>query len=359
MAITTVPSFAVPAMWQMGTGGSSVSAVTLNASGDRIGFVVQCPKAGTLDKFECMVGTVGNNPDNGIRLSFQTVSLSTGDPDGTQSQYRDITGTLAANTWQVPGLMPSDGTDGGVKRTVAAGELLGCVVDFVSFVASDSFAVQVFGVSGMYRNWYVDNASTGSYVKSSTSAPILALKYDDGTYAIFDIPIWPIVDSNQVTSFNSSTSPDERGLRFQVGTSMRAVGYWFVVDGDNAFDVVLYDSGGSVLDTQSYDPDQRNAANTMYYVGYFPSGPHTLTASTTYRLILKPTTTSSITYWELELPSAAYQACIPGGVEWYATSRTDAGAWTDDQTRRPQMGLIFDGIDVSTGGGGGSYVSFG
>jgi hypothetical protein len=351
--MTTVPQFSIPSP---GTSGAlTLTSVTLNASGDRLAFVIQCPKAGVLDQFEFRTAAVSNNPDNGIRLSFQTINLANGDPDGTQSQFRDITGALAANTWQVPGLMTSDGTDTGVKRTVVAGELLGCVVDFVTFVASDSFAISALLQTPQYRNLYVDDGSAGSYTKSPTLTPLLALKYADGTYAEFTAQIWPVMAVTD-TSFNSGSTPDERALRFQLATAMRAVGVFVTGDFDNAVDLVLYDAADVVLDTISFDPENRLAANKGYIFAYFPAGPHTLTATTTYRLAVKPTSGSSITTGQLDLPSATYQQCIPGGAEWYLSTRTNAGAWTDTTTSRPEIGLIFDGVETGSAPAGGGPV---
>ena len=117
MAIVSVPPYFWPPILTCNNVAPAYSSGTLNASADKYAFIVQCPKAGTLDTFEWRTGAVTNNPDNGIRCSFQTVDATTGYPDGVQDQYRDITGTISANTWQVPGLITSDGTDVGTKRT--------------------------------------------------------------------------------------------------------------------------------------------------------------------------------------------------------------------------------------------------
>lgn len=353
MAITTVPRFWVPVPWGTPNGGYSYTTMGMAATGRRVAFVIQCPKAGTLDKFEFRTGTVPNNPDNGLRLSFQDVSLTTGDPDGTQDQFRDITGTISANTWQVPGLMTSDGTDSGTKRTVAQGELLACVVDFVSFVASDSVSIPYLTIaSSVARNWYVDNnADFASYAKVGAGGGVLALKYNDGSYGEFDVPYWPVSGINSVTYGNGST-PDERALRFQVPVSMRCVGAWAQVDQDGATDLVLYDNASSVLGTISLDPDQRYITSGGYAIGYFASSV-TLSANTTYRLSVKPTSATSIILQDFDVPGAAYQACLPGGAQWYLSTRTDAGAWSDTTTKRPLIGLLFDGVD-SGGGSTGS-----
>lgn len=347
MAMTDWPSFRIPSVGGWTAAGPGVSSITLNANGDRCAFIIQCPKAGTLDKFEFQTNTVANNPDNGIRLSFQTVDLATGSADGTQDQFRDITGTISSATWQVPGLMTSDGTDTGSKRTVTAGELLACVVDFVTFVAADSFTVQVLATNatGSSRNQYTDSAATGTYTKDDLQLPILALKYNDGTYAEFDVPIWPISAVDAVATGTGST-PDERALKIvSLPQSMRMTGAWCVGDLDAACDLVLYDAASNVVDTISFDSDQRTNGSSGIYYAVWPAGPHTLSAATVYRVALKPTTASTVVLRTFVLPSNAYWGCMPGGSNLILSTRTDAGAWTDDDTRRPLIGLVMNGVE--------------
>lgn len=350
MAITDWCPFRVPINPPYDQNGGLVSSgITLNASGDRIGFVIQCPKAGTLDKFEWKTGSVGNNPDNGMRMSFQGVDPTTGFPDGTPDQYRDITGTFSANTWQVPGLMTSDGTDGGSKRTVAAGEYLACVIDFVSFVASDSIVVAVSSspISSNCNSQFVADASSGTYAKSTSQQPNLALKYDDGTYGVFTFPCWPLLDV-EVTAFNTASTPDERALKI-VGfpQNVRTIGAWAFGDFDGDLDIVLYDAASSVVDTASLDKDLRGVTTPGLSFVTWPNGPHTLTANSVYRVAVKPTSATTLYVNVQRLPSNAYLPYLPGGTNFLYSTRTDAGAWTDDDTRRPLIGLTLDGVEAA------------
>lgn len=345
MAMTDCASFAFPAIPSVLTGGLGIGGTTLNASGDRIGFVIQCPKAGVLDKFEFRTNAVANNPDNGIRPSFQTIDLATGFPDGTQDQFRDITGTITADTWQVPGLMTSDGTDTGTKRTVAAGELLGCVVDFVSFVASDSFQVATLGSTAPIRNQYMADGSTGAYAMNATNMPILALKYDDGTYATFTLPFWPVQNWNAIAT-GTGTTPDERALKIvALPLAMRTTGVWVLGDLDGTIDLVLYNAASGVIDTISLDPDVRNAGNSARQFALWPNGPHTLSAGVVYRVAVKPTSATTCYVETIEVPSSGYMQCLPGGSNLILSTRTDGGAWSDDATRRPMITLEINGID--------------
>ena len=120
----------------------SFSTFLIDAAGERVAFVIRVPKTGTLDKAEFRVGTVAINAASQVRVSFQDISAANGDPDGTQDQFRDIAGSaFASNTWMVPGLMTSDGTDTGVKRSVTQGDLLSVVIEYQTFTAADSVNV--------------------------------------------------------------------------------------------------------------------------------------------------------------------------------------------------------------------------
>ena len=359
MAMTTVPQFMVPAPWAGYPVSGTTTAATMNASGDRCAMVLRAPKAGTLHSFEFLTGTVSNNPDNGLRLSFQDVSTANGDPDGAQDQYCDITGTISNSTWQVPGhALTNDGTSGGTKRTVAAGERVGCVIDFVSFVAGDSLTIAGITPSATtyLRNNYLDDASTGSYVKSSTIVMPIALKYDDGTYGEFACGYILPCSSFTATTYSNASAADERALRFQVPVPLRVIGCWIAFDCDGECDVVLYDNASSVLASSSEDPDTRNLASTSIHFFYFNTKV-SLSAATTYRVSIKPTSATSLSTTEFNVNANANLGAVPGGTSWYFSSRVDAGAWTDVDTRRPNIGLIFDGVDTYYSSGGSGHQS--
>lgn len=355
MAIVDFPPTLWP--WIPRTAGNTpaYTSITLNAVNDRAAFIVQVPKAGTLDKFEWLTGAVANNPDNGVRCSFQTVDFTTGFPDGTQDQYRDITGTLSASTWQEPGLMTSDGTDVGSKRTVTKGEWIACVIEFVNFVTSDSFAVSVLREDLHFYNRYVADGSAGTYAKSISSMPVMALKYDDGTYATFEYPCWPISAINSY-SFTNASTPDERAAKFSFDAPVRVAGAWGTIDLDNDCDLVLYNSGGTALATVTLDASQRTGSVALPVIGRFDTSV-TLTAGQTYYLAVKPggSAVSMITF---SAAGASQMQGYPNGGDWYLSTRTDEGSWTDTTTEWPVLGLIIDGVDDGGGGGGGGGGSF-
>lgn len=360
MAITSVHPFPMPPptlFW-------SFTQLTLNASGDKAAVIVQAPKDGTLHSFEWRVGSaVLNNPDNGVRMSFQDVNLVTGNPDGTQDQYFDHTDALSAGTWITPsGPLTDDGTSGGVKRTVSQGDYVACVLEFVSFAASDSFTVSAWNYSTngiVFPNFYGSDGSSGSYSKSSNSVMVIALKYDDGTYAEFPFNFVPAANINSYTGVQSTSSPDEYALRFQVPASIRVKGAWMLIDSDNDVNVNLYNSGGTSLASASLDAQQRTDTGASPKLFIFDTSV-TLSANTTYYLGAISASTA-IAFASVEAPTAGHMAAFPGQSEWYMATRTDAGSWTETTDEWLIAGLIVDGIDdgAGSGGGGGSFTFVG
>lgn len=363
MAITTFAPLMYPHLYEGQGAVPSFGQWTLNASGDRAAMIIQVPKSGTLEWFECRIGNVSNNPDNGIRLSFQDVDPATGLPDGTQDQFFDHLTALSSNTWITPsGAMTNTGAGGGVKRTVTAGDFLACVVDFVSFVASDNFVLMFLNVGAQNGNyWNADGTAGGAFSKSA-SAPLLALKYADGTYAELLPPAAPLLGSgaNAVVSltFHSGSTPDEYALRFQLPIKSRSIGFWARIDVDAAVTVELLDASNNVLESVVLDADMRATTTTLNCLFYWDT-PVELDAATTYRLTFRPTTVTTI--------GMASFICgrieaMQGGAAIYQSNRTNAGAWTDETSSRLMAGLILDGFEQSVGGGGGgetSHVSFG
>lgn len=329
----------------------------LNAAASRAAFIFQIDYAGTLDWGEFRMGTVTNAPANGLRVSFQSLDASN-NPDNIESQYRVIPAVIATG-WQTPGLMTSDGTDGGTKRTVAVGDKVAYVIRFESFLTGNSVQPQGSNSSsGTPIGGYYSASSTnsGSTWNKATDIPLFALKYSDGVYrTVSNGSCWP-VSANNVRSFNSGSTPDERAMRFQVPFNCRVRGVMLYVDTDNPTDIILYDASSNVLATVSAVNSWRSEGNPGY-VNYVFTTAQTLTRNTTYRLSVKPTSGSNIVLQTASVASAARLGSMPWGSEIYSSTRTDGGAWSDDQTELLNAYLIIDGL--FDGDNSGSQFAFG
>lgn len=334
------------------TGLLATSSLNLfGATTIRLAYVVRVPKSGTLDGIEFLIANaVSAQP---MRVSFQDLTGSA--PDGTADQYR----TFTPNTgWKTPGLITSDGTDSGSKRVVTAGDWLAAVMEWTGTTGDVQFGHfrEPLGVAT-----YTSATNPDGYLSTFAGATWtgyvqclglnLALKYADGSYGRLLGPHVPIL-SVATEAFGSGTTPDERGLICTLTAPLRAIGVWGVLDLDAAADLVLYDvDGTTVLRSVSVGATPRASANLGPTWQRFATAVDLPTG--TYRLVVKPTTASTVGLQVFTLNTAGHREAHPGDLTAHYTSRTDAGAWSQTTTKVPQLALIVSGVEDGAGGGGG------
>lgn len=322
----------------------ATTTAAINASGEKWAFIFRCPRAGALDKVEFAIRSVTNQPDNGLRISFQDLDAS-GDPDGVQDQFRTITGPFSSDSWIVPGLITSDGTDGGTKRTVTAGQKIAVVVEFENFVAGDDISACFLNLptapGGILGDNYTAQFASGAWTKALNSGA-MALKYTSGGYTPVADDWFPLTTLDAV-AYGTGSANDEFALRFQVPTIAQCAGGWVRAEIDGDAEMILYDSDGStVLGSSTFDASARPVTDYSNHHGRW--APVTLQPSTTYRLALKPTTATTINLARWTAANASILAAAVGGVQWYQSKRADAGSWTDETTHRPFMGILISGL---------------
>lgn len=328
---------------------ATAAVVSLSAAGARAAILVRCPKAGTLDKFEWMNQSYSGT--NTVRHSFQDVDPATGFPDGVVDQFR--TGNPGNGLWVTPGLITSDGTDTGTKRTVAKGEILACVIDFSAYTNGTN-SIRGLNDTSQLVNQYLASFNGVSWARAGTSSlPLLALKYDDGTYGFLRDWIWPITAITART-LNTGSTPDEIGVKFQVPWDCVVDGAHVMAAVTDDLDVVLYDANDNVLASGSIDKDVISAVTAGIHVVVFPAAA-TLSRNTTYRLVIKPTTANNVTVYDATGDAVALMAAMPAGANWVMTERTNAGAWTDTTTRTPWLHSLM----VSSIGDSASAIALG
>jgi len=153
----------------------------------------------------------------------------------------------------------------------------------------------------------------------------------------------------------SGTTPDEVALEFQMPWDCQVDACFLQcapqTGGD--MDIVLYDSGSTAVTngTISVDANQVSSTGGTILQRLFP-GLVSLSANSTYRLAMKPTTTNTVFWYGADVDQAGYMAAMPGGTAWRWAQRTDAGAWTTTTTRRPNFGLRFVAFNPSSSSGG-------
>lgn len=332
---------------------SSATNVSLNGTTRiKIAWIIQIPKTGNLGGIEFYVGFASAPSD--VKFSFQDVS-ATGIPDGVVDQYRVVTGGSIAAGWLSVADLTSDGTNGGSRRAATQGDYLAVVMEWDS-VQSGQVWQYGLGNNGSAHQiavpYYCADSGAGfARLGDGGIFPSLALRYEDGSYAPLMGRCWPIATCATET-YNSGSTPDERGLIFQVPAALRACGAWLLLNLTANLDVVLYDSDGTTpLATCTLDADiSRNGQPNVRTV-FFPASVE-LAAATSYRLAVKPSSGSNVSIYTFTVGSAGVLDAIPGGQTWHYTARTDAGAWSETTTTRPWIGLLIDGVETGGGGGG-------
>jgi hypothetical protein len=371
MALTTIPGlgFWLPQK-QDETYAVSGATYVMDASGEKVTVTFMAPKTGTLTRFEMLVATLTNAPDNGLKCSFQTVDGSTGLPTGTimgsgSAHVTTAGGSPSAAGWFNPG-------DFGASVAVTAGDVLSAVVEFggAGFTAGDSVA---FGHLSRTGDLAFPFGASAAGTKQASTFPIIALRYNDGTYAMVEDEIWPVIADGEFT-MDTGTAKNEFGMRFSlpVAVTLRALNLYLGNDAVNgACEVYLYDSGGTNIMPNgaggtaalAVDGDHASSGVVMRWKILPIPEPVTIAANTEYIVGVKPTTTINTRMVYYTVTSSALMDAIPGGSNFYAVDRAwsggTPGAWTrynngTDGYRRPRVLLGISQLH-GAGGGGGSF----
>lgn len=339
--------FLVPSPYMHGYGGSYL---TMDATGERLGNVLQIWKAGNIRKVHFRTGSSVTTADT-IKATIQTVDTS-GLPSGSLIDA-EATGTVSvttAATWYAVdfGAAP-------VAVPVTQGQVVAVVLEWNSYVAGNMrIATNALPNAAINYNCYGVSditASPGTWAKVNINMVCIALEYDDGTFANH-------LDYGNcfatATSVSSSTNPDEIGNYVKYPFPCRAVGIWVNGDLDYATTFSLLNSSDTTLANCSLsDPDYRYSNAAAWHFIPFdsdPAGTVNIAKDTYYRIIATPGA-DAVTINVLDVQSAAAMDSLPLGSDCIYTTRVDAGAWTNTGTKRCSIGLVIDQLDNGVGGG--------
>lgn len=307
---------------------------------DRVAFIFCVPKTGNITKVGFRVAAVTTAQT--IRVSLCTVDAATGDPTTT------LYGGSAAGTQASPTANTFFEVTLGTQASATLGDVIAVVLQFNTTAGSITIspgltsilgrAGQAFPYMDVFGTAWTKGAATGV-----NCIPMCTIGYSDGTYP-FNGMTPGATTAPAVVTFNNGSTPDEIGNRFTVPFPCQVSGFWTTADIDGDVEFVLYDSANAVLATVLIDKDEEAVATAAYHT-YRPFAPVTLVANAVYRLVAKPTSTTSLSVYRMTIAAAAMMEQMSGGTTWYETSRTDAGSWTDTPTQRIYgSGLFFDGF---------------
>jgi len=329
----------------------------IDNTGEDVCFIFAAPKTGTLQAVGFLLGAVTQAPTSGLNISFQDVDVTNGACDGTPDQFAVVTAGLTANSWvdvNTTGYMGSTGAGSGTKRAVTVGDLVGVLIGFESFAASDSLNIRSVAMSSTTQRFpYLLHDSGAGLTKQTNVIITLDVEYDDGSRAF--IPYNYPWSGTTNTTFGSGSTPDERANAYTFLSPVKVNALCAMVDADNAVDLVLYESvgtaAGTALATVSIDPDIRSSLLPGIFC--VPIAEQTLTTANTYRLAIKPTTASTVIAYQFAFSEAAAMDNMEGGQVVFLSTRTNGGTWTDTATSRQAAWLVISAIQDGTGGAGG------
>lgn len=322
---------------------------TISATAHKFAVLVQSLAAGDVRKIHFRTATVTTGDD--VRGSIQGIDGATGDPDGTIANSGNSAANVTVasaddNAWKTTAAFATD-------YTVALGDKFFVVLDFPSYVAGNmQIARSNIGGSNVFN--YVD-VYAASWTKTSSTASII-LEQSDGSF-LPCIGIAPHPSSSN-TNFSSSSSPNEYALRFSLAAPTKILGFWFWSNnfsGDTQG--VLY-AGGDAADTtaiattNTQDKDNKSSTALSACFMLFSTAVD-LAANTTYRLSIKPTTTTNVGYARPgQSPSSGSLATFGTGTGWYESTRA-GGNWTDNTDRAAAIFPLLIGADAANAMSGG------
>jgi hypothetical protein len=345
MTLVALPNLMEYPSGLMGTSGLTLNSTTMDAAGEGAAWVFPSPKAGTITKVYVMTGTV--TAAEALDVRVETIDAS-GNPTGTlwAANTNGQIATPAANTGYWVTLTAA--------ATVAAGEFVCIAVRWVSFTAGNLTIRHNYNALGPFvgRGVPYALANTGSWAKSS-SPPLFAVEYGDGSRP--HVGGFPTNSTTISQTVNTGSTPDEVGAYFSVPFPCKVKGVALKITPvtGHTYAVKLYDTDGtSVLASKTgIDSDISTLTGGSPHMVLF-TAEATLTAGGLYRVTFLPETATNQTWFRASVDAAATLESWPGGASFYKTSRSDAGAWTEDQTQIPQMALLLSALDDGAGGGG-------
>jgi hypothetical protein len=326
-------------------GSTTITPITLNAAGVGIGGISRvryAPGGGvTINQVDLYVPTRTGTPP-AYNVGVVTVDAS-GMP--TTTPY----GGSAIESW-TPLATGSHQITLTTPATPTLGDLIACVVydgatppDSSNFIAA--YSAVKFGDSSASNFPYVTTRAAATWAKVGDH-PVIVPRYSNGSYAPF-LPAIGAVSPVSTTTFNSGSSPNRYGAKFQVPFEGACRGALVPVDVSalsNAFDVALYDASLVEMARTSITASQFGTVTNGVFEAWWSTGPETLSPTLDYFLFVEPQTADNLRVAQWVAPNADAKAAVPCGDLWQLSTRTGTGATTETANTVPLLGLIFDSM---------------
>ena len=335
----------IPATPGLITGSTGTTSLGFSESTRRIETVFQALEAATLTKLWHFCSSAVSPPV--LRISLQGVDTTTGLPDGTikgatNNALATFTPTSNAGSWLTLG----------ESYTCTRGEYLAIVIEYSSGTIDASHTASInYAFNGNANRTfdYVITTVSGTRTRS-TNMPVFGYASNTRSYGR------PLTAQGTIT-YNSGSSPNEYALRFVVPsgamTSYTIAGARLIFSPNPASStctISLYD-GTTALHSYTFDTDVAStsaAVPRVIDVLFTDSSLTTLSPGNTYRIGITTASGTNTNLLNLSVLLNADLDAVFCGKEWYQSSRTGAGAWTDLTTSRPYIVPIFGDFTASS-----------
>lgn len=364
MSITDISPFVYPANRSMHT--ESFDACTLDAADEFFVIVMTVTKTGTLNKIGWKSGTTATAAGFVLKISLETVAAALGAPVATTNagktlyaagaESADITSISASTVYYTA-------INGSTGISVTKGDRIAITFRMVSITSGAATIYwSQYGSAVALEMLNSNSIFTATYLGSSwvlrLQIPAITLQYSDGFCPL--LHAYPICTLGNA-SYNNSTDPDRRGIKFKLPIGCRIYGVTCRVDLDGDASLIVYgsDEYTAISGPHALDADQRAVNTVQDYTVIFPTAIE-VTSETWYRIVLLPTSATNILIYYLTFTDDGATAGITaslGGSNFVYTYRNGAPssgdhAWTDSTTIQPGINLLIDGIDTGAAAGG-------
>lgn len=298
-------------------------------------------------------------------VGFATRTVTTGGPVTARLETVDAatgmpTGTLVAASTEVAVTINSADDNVYFEATLTADAAVTAGSMYALVLVNDpttpgSMQISAFADDQAHHPYSAFHNGT-SWAMVANMACVGSLRKDTG--AVMFVPGLYPYSGTSTRTFNSSTNPNHAALRQRRPYPVQCAGFWAWWDLDGDCQVLLVNEAwdgtdGNALAHLTIDKDIESVTSGGVHLHYWAT-PVQLAKNTWYRLVFKPTTTTSLALYEMLTLNATVMGAMAYGTESHlstANNPNDDTDWTNTTSQRPFAGLLLNGFDDGVGGG--------
>jgi len=364
MALTEIDFLYPKVIMPQGGAITAAANIAINGTSDAQVWICQAEETVTITAVGFHVTTRTGSPGNtatGLRVGITYIDATTGFPTtsptptwadatfsgGSGTAYQDFNATSGITINQ--NLIATLTT----AVTISRGTVFGICADPVSGTWDTSNFINIrSGFTSTYPSFnfpYCGGITASTYADNTVDCPTFLYRTSTKTYGL---PYETVTSLNN----NSGSTPDEYGMYFRLPTgscsTYQVAGIRLGCLVATNFDVLLYDTNGTtVLASVTVDVDQQNqTTHGCYRYNFTGATLPTLTAGSFYRLVVRPSTTTAmgpVQYFTFRADGDK-TAIVGTASDVQYTSRTNAGAWTENTNQLFAMQAIVVALDAGT-----------